>query len=320
MATAPLVEDCEVCAEVEAARADQFLRGLFCGVVITLLAIAIVTGCIVAGVRAEGARMPYQYPTPPGTMVAGQHGSDDLTGKPKVVRLYFQWGEDAKEDAAIKAAHAKGQIPWVSFKPPADGVAAIRSGKYDTALSRRGQRYRSYAQPVLATFFHEPVGDLQPGAFWETFNYIRVKMGAGSRGGMGATTFTPILNGYIYADWYRPVGNPRGDLDAWVDPGVNLRVFGFDNYDTVPGLRRMLDDVRGILKPDGHIAIAEFGRVNPPEGTDQGGATGFREKLALFREYAGYLNVVCYFNSRVQVLEEGSPELADWREFLAEFD
>lgn len=265
--------------------------------------------------------MTYVYPTPQGTMIAGQHSDDNsLTGPPKVNRTYFQWGATISEDAQIRNDHAQGRVPWVSFKPPTGGIAAILNGSQDDAIAARGDRYATYAKPVIATFFHEPVGDVQPEDFWAAFYHVREVMRFGSRGGRNQATFAPILNGYIYENWYNPVSNPKGSLEDWVAPGVNLRMFGFDHYGTPDELGRMFDDLRARMPSGGHVAIGEFGRVEPPDGAPQGGASGFRAKLDLFRSQVGFLNVCCYFNSRVQVLEAGSQELADWRAFLQEFD
>jgi hypothetical protein len=258
----------------------------------------------------------YAYPTPRGTLIAGQHGDTSLTGRVKVNRTYYQWGDTAKEDAQIRADLAAGRVPWVSFKPPSCGLGCIIDGSQDAAIRQRGKRYRAYGAPVMATFFHEPIGDVPPRQFWAAFWHVNDVMGAGPRGGLNNTTVTPILNGYIYADWYN---GSKGTVSEWVQPGANLRVFGFDNYGTAAELTRMFNDVDARMPADGHIAIGEFGR-------DQGAAE-FARKLDVFRSRAPWLNVVCYFNSRIQEfgsdsspLGPGLKELDAWKAFLAEFN
>ena len=248
----------------------------------------------------------------PGKTYIGLHGSTDLTGPTAVNRSYGQWGDDASEDRQIKADHANNLLPWVSFKPPADcgaDLGCITDGSHDAEILAKAARYRTYAKPVITTFFHEPVGDVTAQAFNAAYLHIDRIFDAE---GTGQVTFAPILNGYLWNDWYQ---GSKGAVEEWVSPELvaTTPLFGADHYGQTHEIRRMFDYLvaRGVAS----VGIAEFGRDH--------GAAEFEQTLALFDEYRSSLAVVAYFNSRIQTFGDctsplgcGDSELDDFRTYL----
>jgi len=226
------------------------------------------------------------------TALVGLHGPTDLTGPVGLNRTYFQWADDAKEDAQIKKDLAAGRTPWVSFKPPTGGVAAILAGKHDAQIKAKGRRYAKYNGRVLTTFFHEPVGDVRPDDFNKAFLRINRLMGFTNR-----TVFTPILNGYLWADWYN---GSKGAVNSWVSASLvrTCPFFGADHYGEPHEIQRMLNylSARGVRS----VGLGEFGRDQGPEV--------FQQKLDLFEANEDFLTVVAYYNSRIQTFgDESSP-------------
>jgi hypothetical protein len=244
---------------------------------------------------------------PKGTFI-GLHGSTLRTGPVAVNRTYYQWDDDSKEDKQIKRDHDLDILPWVSFKPPGS-LIEILAGQHDQAILAKGERYRSYGKPVITTFFHEPVGDVNA-TEWERA-YFRIRNKIVRNGGFGNTVYAPILNGYLWNNWY---SGSKGAVEDWVTDRLitRSRIFGVDHYATADEMQRMFDYLisRGVRG----IGIAEFGRDEGP--------VEFRKKLDLFRQYPK-IDVVCYFNSRIQVfgaqteLGPGLEELEMFKDYLA---
>jgi hypothetical protein len=90
--------------------------------------------------------------------------SDTLsrTGPLGLRRTYYSWGSVSGELSNIRADHAAGRMPWISFKPAstsAGGWTAIASGRYDADLRARARAYAGLSRPVIVTFNHEPHND-----------------------------------------------------------------------------------------------------------------------------------------------------------------
>lgn len=265
------------------------------------ITLALVALALALGIPASAAAWPGQPAS--GTYI-GLHGDTSLTGPVQVNRTYYQWGDDAAEDKQIRADHAAGRLPWVSFKAPSCGVDCIINGSQDAAIRSKGLRYAAYGKPVVTTFFHEPVGDVTAAKWSQAFLHIRTVMRNANGGTLGNATFAPILNGYLWADWYR---NGKGTPAEWVDPVVlKTGLFGVDNYGETHEQARMLD----YLTAHGAraVGIAEFGKDH--------GAADFQATLDLYASRP-IVEVVCYFNSRVQEFQPGDPELAAFRNYLA---
>ncbi|MFV0458927.1 MAG: hypothetical protein ACK5MT_09205, partial [Actinomycetales bacterium] len=104
----------------------------------------------------------------PGRLYLGQSYPGDIAdaeaqagGRFGGHRTFYQWDGGDREDARIRAAHANGRLPWVSFKPPGGTStgSAVGAGTYDADLRVRARRYAGYTKPVIVTFHHEPTND-----------------------------------------------------------------------------------------------------------------------------------------------------------------
>src|SRR3954451_15262352 len=115
------------------------------------------------GGSTDGARWPGHQP---GKILLGLSTADlsasiAAVGAVGLRRTFYNWA-DPGEDKAIKADHASGRLPWISFKPPGGSTAgwpAVASGTHDDYIAAMARRYAAYAKPVIATFHHEPTND-----------------------------------------------------------------------------------------------------------------------------------------------------------------
>jgi hypothetical protein len=216
------------------------------------------------GGSTDGGRWPGHQP---GKILLGL-SSRDLAASVAAVgavglrRTYYTWA-DPGEDKAIKADHAAGRIPWISFKPSGgtSGWAAIAAGDYDSDIKAMANRYAGYAKPVIATFHHEPTNDggdpAQYAAAW-----VRIHDVMAAQTGLANTTFAPIIG-----DWEFNPKNRDGRPDAYLTPAVLERIpfLGVDLYQNESNdgyatrLVRILDwlDFRGV--PDPMVGIGETG-------------------------------------------------------------
>jgi hypothetical protein len=178
-------------------------------------------------------------------------------------RTYYGWS-DAGEDKTIKADHASGRLPWVSFKPPGGstaGWAGVASGAYDADIKARASRYAAYGKPVIATFHHEPTNDggdpAQFAAAW-----VRIHDVMQAQAGLANVTFAPIIG-----DWEFNPHNSDGKPGAFLTAPVLERIpfLGVDLYQNSSNdgfstrLARIVDwlDYHGV--PDPMVGIGETG-------------------------------------------------------------
>lgn len=184
------------------------------------------------------------------------------TGPVGLHRTYYNWG-DAGEDKTIRADHASGRLPWVSFKPPSGtaGWAQIASGAYDADIKARAQRYAGYAKPVISTFHHEPTNDSGDPAAWAAA-YTRIWDVMNAETGLANVAFAPIIG-----DWEFNPRNREGQPDAYLTAPVLERIpfLGIDLYQNSSNdgfsvrLSRVIDwlDYRGVDDP--MVGIGETG-------------------------------------------------------------
>jgi hypothetical protein len=210
------------------------------------------------------ARWPGHHP---GQIMLGLSSADlagslARTGPVGLRRTYYNWG-DAGEDSAIKADHASGRLPWVSFKPPGGtaGWAAIAAGTYDADIKARATRYAGYAKAVISTFHHEPTNDSgDPGAWAAAYTRIYDVMNAET--GLKNVTFAPIIG-----DWEFNPRNKDGQPGAYLTAPVLERIpfMGVDLYQNSSNdgfdarLTRIIDwlEYRGVTDP--MVGIGETG-------------------------------------------------------------
>jgi hypothetical protein len=216
------------------------------------------------GGSTEGGRWPGHQP---GRILLGLSSADlsasvAAVGAVGLRRTFYTWA-DKGEDKAIRADHAAGRLPWISFKPPGGtaGWAAIASGAYDADIKARAHRYAGYAKPVIATFHHEPTNDngdpAQYAAAW-----VRIHDLMAAETGLANVTFAPILG-----DWEFNPKNRDGQPEAYLTPAVLERIpfLGIDLYQNASNegyaarLTRIVDwlDYRGV--PDPMVGIGETG-------------------------------------------------------------
>jgi hypothetical protein len=216
------------------------------------------------GGSTDGGRWPGHQP---GKILLGL-SSADLASSVAVVgavglrRTFYNWA-DPGEDKAIRADHAAGRLPWISFKPPGgtSGWASIAGGDHDSDIEAMASRYAGYAKPVIATFHHEPTNDggdpAQYAAAW-----VRIHDAIAAQNGLANVTFAPILG-----DWEFNPKNRDGQPAAYLTPAVLDRIpfLGVDLYQNESNegyatrLARIVDwlDFRGV--PDPMVGIGETG-------------------------------------------------------------
>jgi hypothetical protein len=189
-------------------------------------------------------------------------GSVSRTGPVGLHRTYYNWG-DAGEDRTIRADHASGRLPWISFKPPGgtETWSAIASGSYDADIRARANRYAGYAKPVISTFHHEPTNDAgDPAAFAAA--YVRIYDVMDAETGLKNVTFAPIIG-----DWEFNPRNKDGQPGAYLTSPVLERIpfMGVDLYQNSSNdgfdkrLSRIIDwlEYRGVADP--MVGIGETG-------------------------------------------------------------
>jgi hypothetical protein len=178
-------------------------------------------------------------------------------------RTYYGWS-DAGEDQAIKADHAAGRLPWVSFKPPggsAGGWAGVAAGAYDADIKARATRYAAYGKPVIATFHHEPTNDSgDPAQFAAA--WVRIHDVMEAQAGLANVAFAPIIG-----DWEFNPHNSDGRPSAYLPAPVleRLPFLGIDLYQNSSNegfstrLTRILDwlEYRGVQDP--MVGVGETG-------------------------------------------------------------
>lgn len=185
------------------------------------------------------------------------------TGPIGLRRTFYNWG-DANEHSTIRADHAAGRVPWVSYKPPGGSVSgwgALASGAHDAEVRAMARRYASYAHPVICTFHHEPTNDGGNPAAWAAA-YVRQYDLMKGETNLKNVTFAPIIG-----DWEFNSRNRDGRPGAYLTAPVLERIpfLGIDLYQNAggegfnPRLTRVLDwlDYRGVSHP--MVGIGETG-------------------------------------------------------------
>jgi hypothetical protein len=219
-------------------------------------------------VRRPSASGPGRWPGhAPGQIMLGLSSADfsgsiSRTGPIGLHRTFYNWG-DAGEDRTIRADHASGRLPWVSFKPPGGtGTwAGIASGAYDNDIRARARRYAGYSKPVISTFHHEPTNDGGDPAAWAAA-YVRIHDVFADENAHVRVAFAPILG-----DWEFNPRNRDGRPDAYLTAPVleRLPFLGIDLYQNGGNdgfrerLGRIIDwlDERGVDDP--MVGIGETG-------------------------------------------------------------
>lgn len=201
--------------------------------------------------------------------IGGSMASDDdfatwesKAGPFGVQRLFYQWGQDAKESADIEECHDAGRLPWVSFKPPEEGWRGIVSGAYDQDIIARAQRYARLTLPAVVTFHHEPEDEGDPALWASAFCYI----GEIFRryGALDRVAYAPILMAW---SWREESGR---DVEAWLTPGVvgysdllGVDVYGGQKSTLHPSIvfGPVLDTAKELGLP---VGIGESGAIDYP--------------------------------------------------------
>jgi hypothetical protein len=216
------------------------------------------------GGSTDGGRWPGHQP---GKILLGLSTADlsasvAAVGAIGLRRTFYNWA-DKGEDKAIRADHAAGRLPWISFKPPGGtaGWSAVASGAYDADITAMAQRYAGYAKPVIATFHHEPTNDGgDPAAYAAA--WVRIHDVMAGETGLKNVTFAPILG-----DWEFNPKNRDGNPGGYLTPEVLDRIpfLGVDLYQNESNegyssrLARIIDwlDYRGVPEP--MVGIGETG-------------------------------------------------------------
>ena len=186
-----------------------------------------------------------------------------VLGKVGLQRSYYQWTGGTGEDRTIKADHAAGRLPWISFKPPggASTWAAVGAGQYDGDIKVRARRYAGYAKPVVVTFHHEPTNDSDDGASWAKA-WVRIHDVMKAETGLKNVTFAPIIG-----EWAFNQRNKATDPARFLTPAVVQRMpfLGIDCYQNSSGegydvrLGRILTWLKAAGKANPMIGLGETG-------------------------------------------------------------
>ena len=159
------------------------------------------------------------------------------------MRTYYQWDDGSREDRNIKADHAAGRMPWISFKPQSTrsgGWAAIASGKHDADIRARARRYANLSKPVIVTFNHEPHNDNtgSPADFAKAWSRIHDVM-------KNETGLKNVMSAPILGEWeFSPI-NRNGDPGAY-PARVRPRPLPLRGHGPLPE-----QDRRGLRRPPG---------------------------------------------------------------------
>ena len=216
-----------------------------------------------------------------------------------VHREFMQWNDWARIAKNVKADHAAGRLPWVSFKPPGNSQAGwqgISSGKYDTELKALATQLKAIDdQPIWLTFHHEPA-DAGKGAAWAAA-YVHIYDVLKAQGALVNTLFLPIM-----ADWLFDPRNPA-DPGDWLTSAVLKRapVVGVDAYENTSGqtlavrLPRVLSWLDSAGYPNSMVAVGEVGATDYYKGTTA--VKWLNDSLSWCAAHTNDVAAVSYFNS-----------------------
>jgi hypothetical protein len=278
------------------------------------------------GGSTEGGRWPGHQPGKIllGVSTADLSASIAAVGAIGLRRTFYTWA-DRGEDKAIRADHAAGRLPWISFKPPGgtSGWASIASGEYDADIKAMARRYAGYAKPLIATFHHEPTNDsgdpAQYAAAW-----LRIHDVMAAETGLANVTFAPIIG-----DWEFNPKNRDGRPDAYLTPAVLERMpfLGVDLYQNGSNdgyssrLGRIIDwlDIRGVRDP--MIGIGETGCCLAEDPRPEEWLQANWDWASVNTEHIGAMS---YFDStrnsrdrHIWSLKETQPKTATYKGMLA---
>jgi hypothetical protein len=270
----------------------------------------------------------------PGKIYLGVSAAGDIskaiksTGPVGLARTYYRWSDGSREDKNIKADHAAGRLPWISFKPPTTsrgGWAQVASGKYDSDLRARARRYASHSKPVIVTFNHEPHNDNTgtPAEFAAAWCRVHDVM-------KNETGLKNVISAPIMGDWeFNPKnkgGDPGGFLTAALLNRCNF--LGVDLYQNRSGQEYdvRLGRILSWLDSKGHselmVGLGETGCTN-----DYGSPSGAAWWTASWNwavAHSSRVTAIAYFNSQhnnnsgnTWLLTESASKLAAFKKSLA---
>ncbi len=251
-----------------------------------------------------------------------------LTGPVGLQRTFSSWSSGAGEDRTIRADHAAGRLPWISFKPPFEtsgGWSAVASGKYDADIRARARRYAALSKPVIVTFNHEPHNDSTGTPAQFAAAWIRIYDVMTRETGRKNVVSAPIIG-----EWtFNPV-NRNGHPEAYITSGVLDRCdfLGVDLYQNQSGdgyaerLGRVLDwlDARGHSQK--MVGLGETGATNAFGSPSA--AAWWAQSWAWAAAHTSRVGAISYFNSRRNnrnghnwLLTETSSKLSAFRSSLS---
>jgi hypothetical protein len=207
----------------------------------------------------------------PGRIYLGVSSDGELsettarTGPVGLQRTYHKWDDGSREDKNIRADHAAGRLPWISFKPRSisgGGWAAIAAGTYDADIRARARRYAQFSAPVIVTFNHEPQNDSTgtPADFVRAWTRIHDVMA-------NETSLTNVVSAPIIGEWAFNPKNTRDEPGDFLTQAVLDRCafVGIDLYQNRSGegyperLGRVLSWLDGQGHPGKMVGVGETG-------------------------------------------------------------
>lgn len=224
------------------------------------------------------------------------------TGPVGLQRTYYKWGDATRETNNIKADHAAGRMPWISFKPPfttAGGWAAVASGRYDADIRARARRYAGYGKPVIVTFNHEPHNDRTgtPADWARAWVRIHDVM-------KNETSLKNVISVPIIGDWvFNPV-NKKDDPKDYLTQAVLSRMhfLGVDLYQNQSGddysvrLGRTLSWLNSQGHSDKMVGVGETGATDDYRSPT--GAQWWQRSWSWAVSNVNRVAAISYFNSQ----------------------
>lgn len=224
------------------------------------------------------------------------------TGPVGLQRTYYKWSDGTRETSNIRADHAAGRLPWISFKPPSTspgGWAAVASGRYDADIRTRARRYASYGKPVIVTFNHEPHNDRTgtPADWARAWTRIHDVM-------KSETNLQNVISVPIIGDWvFNPV-NKKDDPKDYLTQAVLSRMhfLGVDLYQNQSGddysvrLGRSLSWLNAQGYSDKMIGVGETGATDDYRSPT--GAQWWQRSWSWAVSNVSRVAAISYFNSQ----------------------
>lgn len=223
------------------------------------------------------------------------------TGPLGLRRSYYKWADGKRETNNIKADHAAGRLPWISFKPASTasgGWAAIASGRHDADIRARARRYAGYNKPVIVTFNHEPHNDRTgTPADWARA-WTRIHDVMKNETGLQNVISVPIIGEWVF----NPV-NKRQEPEDFLLPSVldRCHFLGIDLYQNSSGrgYNERVGRVLTWLNSKGHsdkmVGIGETGATDDYRSPT--GAQWWQQSWGWAAANANRIAAISYFNS-----------------------